>query len=103
MVTTRNFNGLTQSFDGFGSSENRILIERFTRIGPRTINYEFTINDPMTFSDQITAVVPMSKIDAQLYEYACHEGNYGMGNMLRAARRKDRSNVSDTLAEIYRR
>ena len=103
VVTTRNFNGLTQSFDGFGSSENRILIERFTRIGPRTINYEFTINDPMTFSDQITAVVPMSKIDAQLYEYACHEGNYGMGNMLRAARRKDRSNVSDTLAEIYRR
>ena len=103
VVTTGNFNGLTQSFDGFGSSENRLLIERFTRIGPRTINYEFTIDDPMTFSDHITAVVPMSKVNAQLYEYACHEGNYGMGNMLRAARRRDLGNVSDTVAEINRR
>ena len=103
VVTTGNFNGLTQSFDGFGSSENRLLIERFTRIGPRTINYEFTIDDPMTFSDHITAVVPMSKVDAQLYEYACHEGNYGMGNMLRAARRRDLGNVSDTVAEMNRR
>ena len=103
VVTTGNFNGLTQSFDGFGSSENRLLTERFTRIGPRTINYEFTIDDPMTFSDHITAVVPMSKVDAQLYEYACHEGNYGMGNMLRAARRRDLDNVSDRVAEINRR
>jgi hypothetical protein len=57
----------------------------------------------MTFRDYITAIVPMSKVDAQLYEYACHEGNYGMGNMLRAARRRDLGNVSDTVAEINRR
>ena len=103
VVTTRNFNGLTQSFDGFGSSRNRLLIERFTRVGPRTVNYEFTIDDPLTFTDKLIAVVPMSKVTAQVYEYACHEGNYGMGNMLRAARRRGTNSVSDTVAEIFRR
>ncbi len=103
VVTTQNFNGLTQSFDGFGSSKNRLLIERFTRVGPHTINYEFIIDDPLTFTDSLTAVIPMSKVSAQLYEYACHEGNYGMENMLRAARRREINSVSDTVAEIFRR
>jgi len=45
----------------------------------------------------------MTKVAAQLYEYACHEGNYGMGNMLRSARRKESSEVSDRVADIFRR
>jgi len=48
-----------------------------------TVNYEWTLDDPSTFTDRITAIVPMTKITSQLYEYACHEGNYGMQNILR--------------------
>ncbi len=103
VVKTKNFNGLTQSFDGFGSSKDKLLTERFTRIAPKMINYEFTIEDPSTFTDQLTAVITMSKVSAQLYEYACHEGNYGMANMLRSARRRDAKAYSDTVADIFRR
>jgi len=88
VVETKNFNGMTQSFppSPYGTSYDKFLIERFTRIDEYTIEYEFTIEDPSTFTDKITAVVPIAKVDGLLYEYACHEGNYGMGNMLRGAR-----------------
>ncbi|MEQ8953417.1 MAG: hypothetical protein RL120_04725 [Gammaproteobacteria bacterium] len=102
VVITRNFNGLTQSFDGYGSSAKKLLTERFTRVGDDTIEYEFTIEDPATFRDRITAVVPLTKTPLQLYEYACHEGNYGMGNMLRAARARDATAETDRVAELFR-
>ncbi|GJM11864.1 MAG: hypothetical protein DHS20C12_02670 [Pseudohongiella sp.] len=102
VVLTRNFNGLTQSFDGYGTSKDKLLTERFTRLGPRTIDYEFTIDDPSTFTDRLTAVMPITKVDAQLYEYACHEGNYGMANMLRGARRRDANAETDRVADLFR-
>ncbi len=102
VVVTQNFNGLTQSFDGFGTSKDKVLTERFTRVGPRTINYEFTIDDPSTFTEKLSAIVPLTKVESQLYEYACHEGNYGMVNMLRGARRKDANEVSDRVADLFR-
>jgi hypothetical protein len=102
VVVTQNFNGLTQSFDGFGTSKDKVLTERFTRVGPRTINYEFTIDDPSTFTERLSAIVPLTKVESQLYEYACHEGNYGMANMLRGARRKDANEVSDRVADLFR-
>ena len=88
VVETRNFNGLTQSFttSPYGNSYDKLLTERFTRVDAATIEYEFTIDDPGTFTDKITVMVPMTKVDGLLYEYACHEGNYGMTNMLRGAR-----------------
>ena len=49
-------------------------------------DYEFTIDDPSTYSDKFTAIVSMTKVAGLLYEYACHEGNYGMVNILRGAR-----------------
>ena len=94
VITTKNFNGLTQSFEGYGSSKNKVLYERLTRIGPETINYEFTIDDLSTFTDKLTAIITLAKVSAQLYEYACHEGNYGMGNMLRASRNRDAPELS---------
>lgn len=103
VVVTANFNGLTQSFEGYGTSESKILTERFTRLGPTAIDYEFTIEDNATFTEKLTAVVPVTRVDAQLFEYACHEGNYGMGNMLRAARRREAEQVSDSVADIFRR
>ena len=47
------------------------------------------MDDPGTFTDKITAMVPMTKVDGLLYEYACHEGNYGMTNLLRGERRQE--------------
>lgn len=75
VVETRNFNSLTQSFSVYGSAEDKILIERFTRTGPYTMEYEYTVDDPSTFSDKIQVMTVMSKVDGQIYEYACHEGN----------------------------
>ncbi len=102
VVVTRNFNGLTQSFDGFGSSKDKTLTERFTRVGPQTINYEFTLDDPSTFTDKLSALLPLTKVASQMYEYACHEGNYGMANMLRGARRKDANAATDRVADLFR-
>ena len=103
VVETRNFNGLTQSFDGYGTSHSKFLVERFTRVGVDTMLYEFMIEDPDTFTDKILAELPMNKVPAQLYEYACHEGNYGMGNMLRAARAREANAESDRIADLFRR
>ena len=90
VVVTRNFNGLSASFSGSGTSYEKTLTERFTRVDPITVDYEFTIDDPATYTDRVTAVVPMTKVGGLLYEYACHEGNYGMVNMLRGARVQER-------------
>jgi hypothetical protein len=86
VVETQNFNGLTNSFSSFGSSENKRLIEKFTRISANRIDYEFAVNDPSTFTEIIKGVIPIYKVAGLIYEYACHEGNYGMANILRGAR-----------------
>ena len=96
VVETRNFNRFTQSFGVFGSAEDKFLTERFTRVGPYTVEYEFTVEDPSTFKDKIVAMVPMSKVDGQLYEYACHEGNYGMVNILRGERMSESREVENS-------
>lgn len=90
VVETKNFNGLRQTFSSTGNTTDLVLTEKFTRTAFGTVDYEFTIDDPSTFTDKITAVVPMTKVAGQLYEYACHEGNYGMFNILRGKRMEDR-------------
>ena len=89
VVETRNFNNLTQSFGVYGSAEDKLLTERFTRSDEFTVEYEFTVEDPSTFKDKVVAMVPMSKVDGLMYEYACHEGNYGLLNTLRGERISD--------------
>ena len=70
----------------WGTGENMHLVERFTRVNNNTIDYQFTLTDPTTFSRPFTASIPMTSLDGRMYEYACHEGNYAMANMLRGAR-----------------
>lgn len=89
VVETRNFTPLVPSFSRFGNAKNKTLTERFTRVNAITIDYEWTLEDPSTFTDKITAIVPMTKVAGQLYEYACHEGNYGMENILRGERMEE--------------
>ena len=69
-------------------SETLHLVERFTRINADTLEYKITVEDPMTFSKPWTATIPISRLadDTQIYEYACHEGNYAMPNLLSGAR-----------------
>ena len=86
VVVTKNFSELTASFSRYGTAKDKTLTERFTRIDPYTIGYEWTLDDPSTFTEKITAIVPMAKVDGQIYEYACHEGNHGMTNILRGER-----------------
>jgi hypothetical protein len=73
-----------------GASENLTVTERFTRTGPDTILYRFTMSDPATFTAPITGELPFSRIDEMVYEYACHEGNYAMSNILSGERSKER-------------
>ncbi len=86
VVVSTNFNGMAAALEPFGTSHDKVLTERFTRIDEFTVEYEWTLESPSTFTDKITAIVPMTKVAGQLYEYACHEGNYGMVNLLRAER-----------------
>jgi hypothetical protein len=83
VVETRNFTDKT-SFRGSGA--NLHLLERFTRVDEDTLEYRFTVTDPTTWTRPWTVAYPMSKTDGPIYEYACHEGNYGLRNILRYAR-----------------
>ena len=69
-----------------GASENLKVTERFTRTGPDTIRYRFTMEDPETFTAPFTGELPFTRIDEMIYEYACHEGNYAMSNILSGER-----------------
>jgi hypothetical protein len=86
VVDTTNFRGET-AFPN--SSPTLHLTERFTRVDRDTLIYEFTADDPHTWAGPWTAQIPMTKAEGSLYEYACHEGNYGMMNLLKAARSVD--------------
>jgi hypothetical protein len=78
--------GLRVSMD-----ENLHLVERFTLRDSKTLVYEFTVDDPTIWTKPWTASVPMAKSDEPIYEYACHEGNYGMEDMLAGARAEEKA------------
>jgi hypothetical protein len=86
VVDTTNFTSKTQFR---GSGENLHVVERFTRTGPDTILYRFIVDDPSTWDRAWTGEYPWNKTTENLYEYACHEGNYSLGGMLRGARQKE--------------
>ncbi|MDP2126042.1 MAG: hypothetical protein Q8K97_01575 [Pseudohongiella sp.] len=86
VVESRNFNSKTQSFSGVGVSSDKVLTERFTRSGQDQVDYRFTVEDSRAFTTPVTAEIPMFRMDGELYEYACHEGNYGLVNVLQGAR-----------------
>ena len=69
-----------------GSSASMRLTERFKRVDADNLLYTFTVDDPTTWTKPWTAEVPMVKAEGQIYEYACHEGNYGMMGILSGAR-----------------
>jgi hypothetical protein len=76
-----------------GSGKTLRLVERFTRVDADTIDYRVTVEDPETFTRPYTVAIPMRKApsDARLFEYACHEGNYAMLNILRGGRANEQA------------
>ena len=93
VVESTNFTDKT-SFRGSG--RNMRLIERFTRVAPERVLYEYTIEDPESFEGSWTAAVPMKRTEEPMFEYACHEGNYSMFTMLEGARAADKAGKPHT-------
>ena len=83
VVETTNFNG-KNAFQG--SSDNLKVTERFTRTADDMIQYRFTVEDPQTWDRAWTAEAPLAKTDGPIFEFACHETNYGIANILAGAR-----------------
>ena len=86
-LSAKQLNG-TLTYPG-GSDDTRVT-ERLTRVDEFTINYEFTVDDPGAYTGEWGGEVPMRALDGLIYEYACHEGNYALGNVLRGARYEER-------------
>lgn len=84
VVDTTNFTSVTANFRG--SSEKLHLVERFTRVSDDTVIYQFTVEDPATWAKPWTAEIPMTRTEGPIYEWACHEGNTMIANILRGAR-----------------
>jgi len=87
VVDTTNF---TDKTNFRGSGEQLHLVERFTRVDAKTLLYEFTVDDPATFTRPWSAALPMTKTTDRVFEYACHEGNYALADILRGARAEER-------------
>ena len=91
VVKTKNFRQ-EQSFRG--SSEDMVVTERFTRVAPDKIVYKFTIDDPATFASSFTGELPFLAAPVNIYEYACHEGNYALPGILGAEREDEKAKAS---------
>ena len=91
VVDTTNFSARSAFL---GATESLHLIERFTRVGPTTINYEFRVEDPATWTKPWTVMIPLKHSSEHIYEYACHEGNSALTGVLAGARVQEKSAVS---------
>jgi hypothetical protein len=88
VVETANFNDERR---WRGSSQNMKLVERFKRVDADTLDYTYTVTDPETWTSRWTATIPLRLADLPLYEYACHEGNYSMPNILSGQRAAEKA------------
>ena len=86
VIETRNFR---QATNFSGSSRDTELVERFTRVDADTVLYEFTIDDPNNYTRPWTAAIPFRRTEDPLFEYACHEGNYGLHGIMAGSRAEE--------------
>jgi len=91
VIETKNF---ARETNFAGSSKDTYLVEHFTRLDADTVMYEFTIEDPNNYTRPWTVAIPFRRTDGVLFEYACHEGNYGMTGIMAGARRKNTQKVT---------
>ncbi len=97
VVDTTNYHDLV-AFNSYnccrGAGGNLHIVERYTRTDTDTIDYRFTVDDPTTFTRSFVIALPMTATDGPLFEYACHEGNYGMFGILSGARAQEKAAVA---------
>jgi len=93
VIDTTNFTDKTRFR---GSSDALHTVERLTRVDAKTLRYQFTVEDPTTWTRPWTAEYTWPATSDLMYEYACHEGNYAMGNILRGARLKEADEAKKT-------
>ena len=101
VIESTNFSSKVPSFNptvasAMGTGESLRLVERLTRVGPNTMRYEYTVDDPETFERPFAAAIPLRKSEMPIFEYACHEGNYGLLNILRGAREAEQASAAAT-------
>jgi len=96
VIETTNFSPMS---DFMGSHENLRLTEKLTRAGPDVLNYEVTVDDPTTWTAPWTAMIPLKLKDELIYEYACHEGNEAIPDMLRGHRFEEREAAGKSRAK----
>jgi len=97
VVETANFNDKTPAANFQGSTENLKMTERFTLVNPTTIKYEYTLEDPKTWTRPWSAEAFMPKIPPGLFEFACHESNYGVFNVVRGAQTREKELIDKGL------
>jgi hypothetical protein len=95
VVETTNLNPQQRSGRGTFMSPTGKVIERFTRISDKQILYAFEIVDPKVYASNWQGEMALNKMDGQVYEYACHEGNYGLVSILQGGRRNDRKGIKN--------
>src|SRR5437867_12380740 len=78
-----------------GATTNLHVVERFTRADPDTLRYEFTVEDPATWTKKWSASIPMTRTDELMFEYACHEANYGLEGVLKGARYHEKLGIKN--------
>jgi hypothetical protein len=91
VVETTNFTNKTRFR---GSTDKLTVTERFSRLDAKTLLYRFTIDDPDTWATPWTGEYTWPATDEQLFEYACHESNYALGNILRGARQREQDQAT---------
>lgn len=94
VVDTTNFSPKINFREYRGSAEHLHTVERFTRVGPDTIHYEVTVDDPTAWTAPWTVMIPLKQSPDQIYEFACHEGNVGMEGILAGARALERAEAA---------
>ena len=100
VVETIHFNGKHDQIGRplLNTGERLSLVERFTRTDPETLLYEYTVTDPTIWVSPWTAHHPMKKNLGRIYEFACHEGNYGLYNILAGSRAKEEAIAASATA-----
>ena len=89
MIETVNIHP-AQATTFFGATSAMRVVERLSRIDDRTLLYRFVVEDSASFAEPWGGEVPFRRLDDQIFEYACHEGNYAMANVLSGARDEER-------------
>src|SRR5712691_5442162 len=96
VVETTNFSDPKPATNFLGSTDSLQLVERFTRVGPNTLRYQYTVTDPKTWTRPWSVDTTMPRVDPSLiYEFACHEQNYGLINVVTGTQIREREGTRD--------